>query len=69
MEFKCWKTKDVLELLHTYISILFLMDSWNEQMCFIIFIDDFSLFKLWEALASRHLVFQSWSWTSTKKKK
>ena len=25
------KTKDVLELIHTYLSVLFLMDSWNEK--------------------------------------
>ena len=55
------RTKDVLELIHTYICVLFLMDSWNEQMYFIMFIDDFSLFKLWEVLVSKHLVFQSWS--------
>jgi len=61
------RTKDVLELIHTYISVLFLMDSWNEKMYFIIFIYCSSLFKLWEVLASRHLVFQSWSWTSTRK--
>jgi len=40
------RNKDVLELIHTYIIILFLMDSWNEQTYFIMFIDDSSLFKV-----------------------
>ena len=63
------RNKDVLKLIHAYICVLFLMDSWNEQIYFIMFIDDSSLFKLWEVLASRHLVFHRWSWTSTKKRK
>ena len=45
------------------------MDSWNDKKYFIIFIDYSSLSKLWEVLVFRHLVFQSWSWTSTIGKK
>ena len=40
------RTKDVLELIHTYINVIFLMDLWNEKMYFIMFIDDSYLFKL-----------------------
>jgi len=42
------RNKDVLELIHTCICVLFLMDSWNEQIYFIMYIDDSSLFKLWD---------------------
>jgi len=40
------RNKGVLELIHAYICVLFLTDSWNEQTYFIMFIDDSSLFKL-----------------------